>query len=376
MTKSNQKEKLQIPTRAPKPKGDMFANLRTRDQVETVPFEELVAPPATENPLSETFQPPEYITGVPTGVGTPVATPVDAGVIESARERTPYLDATHTPSEKSIYSVMYRETVSKHIRERHFGFKELSEKTGIRSDKTVRVAIDGLLAKLSIEIVSYRHGDPLGPRYLIFDPKEIAKRRKDAGIEIDPQSKKIIGTPVSTGVSTGVPTGGNSYGGTPVLNTPVTGVETTGVYINSSNVLNKPAERSDDDDAALAGLNEALKSAVKELTDKELSVAESAHWRELAEVLIAELKIAAARTTVSSVPAFLAEHLRRRLWKIDKKQARAEGRELPDEAVTAPAPAEQSKDCPDCGGSGWFYPNGLERGVAKCKHENLQKGNT
>jgi len=128
-------------------------------------------------------------------------------------------------------------------------------------------------------------------------------------------------------------------------------------------------ERSDDD-AALAGLNRVLKSLTKEITGRELSISESDRWKELAEVLAAELKIAAARTTVSSVPAFLAEHLRRRLWKIDKKQARAEGRELPDEIATQASSVDASK-CPDCGGSGWWYPEGEAKGVAKCRHEKL-----
>jgi hypothetical protein len=129
-------------------------------------------------------------------------------------------------------------------------------------------------------------------------------------------------------------------------------------------------ERSDDDDAALAAMIKTLKNASKEITGKELSLADSDRWNELADVLVAELKIAAARTTVSSVPAFLAEHLRRRLWKIDKKQARAEGRELPDEA-TSQAPNIDASACPNCGGSGWWYPEGESKGVAKCKHVNL-----
>jgi hypothetical protein len=90
----------------------------------------------------------------------------------------------------------------------------------------------------------------------------------------------------------------------------------------------------------------------------------------LAEVIAAELRIAAGRTTVSSMPAFAAEHLRRRLWKLDKKQAQAEGRELPDQT---PAIAQSSpQDCPDCKGTGWWYPNGLEKGVAKCKHSKMK----
>jgi hypothetical protein len=104
---------------------------------------------------------------------------------------------------------------------------------------------------------------------------------------------------------------------------------------------------------------------------KPTTAAERERWGELADVLIAELKIAAARTSVSSVPAFLAEHLRRRLWKIDKKQARAEGRELPDEAASAPQSAVDASSCPDCGGLGWWYPEGEGKGVAKCKHARL-----
>lgn len=121
----------------------------------------------------------------------------------------------------------------------------------------------------------------------------------------------------------------------------------------------KTKERSDDDEA-FAG----LRSAAKEITGRE-----AADWSELDKVLVAELRIAAARTTVSSVPAFLAEHLRRRLWKVDKRQAREEGRELPDSAPAQSAKSPQ--DCPDCKGSGWWYPEGPDKGVAKCKHEKL-----
>jgi hypothetical protein len=121
------------------------------------------------------------------------------------------------------------------------------------------------------------------------------------------------------------------------------------------------------DDEAFAEMVNSLRQVVKELTGKEPNNSDSARWRELSDVLIAELRIAAGRTTISSVPAFLAEHLRRRLWKLDKKQAQAEGRELPDQTLTA-APSSQAVDCPDCCGSGWWYPNGPEKGVAKCKH--------
>jgi len=133
----------------------------------------------------------------------------------------------------------------------------------------------------------------------------------------------------------------------------------------------KTKEEIDDDDAALAAMNATLKEASKQLTGNQLSPAESDRWKELAEVLVAELKIAAARTTVSSVPSFLAEHLRRRLWKVDKRQARAEGRELPDETLKT-APSVDASKCPDCAGTGWHYPEGMEKGVRKCGHEKLK----
>ncbi len=47
------------------------------------------------------------------------------------------------------------------------------------------------------------------------------------------------------------------------------------------------------------------------------------------------------------------------------------------EAFLNPAPARASVDasqCPDCQGSGFWYPNGTSGGVAKCKHVNLEKG--
>jgi hypothetical protein len=275
---------------------------------------------------------------------------------------------------------MYRETLSKGQTERHFGFKELCVKTGIRSDRTIRLALDGLQEKLSVEIVSYSHGNPLGPRYRIYDPKEIVKRRKAVGMEIDSQSKRITSPPVATGVRTGVGTGGKNYGSTPVESTGVTPVLSTGVfkYINSSKVELPPGEasssnqyRQTDDDEAFADFVRLLRESAGEITGRQPSAAEAAKWRELAEVLVTELRIAAGRTTVSSVPAFLAEHLRRRLWKLENRKqppAGEEGGEAPDPAISR----EEARQCPDCWGTGMYYPSGFEKGVAKCHHERLR----
>lgn len=56
-----------------------------------------------------------------------------------------------------------------------------------------------------------------------------------------------------------------------------------------------------------------LKQASQSVTGREPTQAEATRWSEVAELLAAELRSAAERTNISSVPAFLAEHLRRRL---------------------------------------------------------------
>ncbi len=48
-----------------------------------------------------------------------------------------------------------------------------------------------------------------------------------------------------------------------------------------------------------------------------------------------------------------------------------------DEAIAAylapvePQPSVDASGCPDCNNTGWWYPNGTEKGVAKCKHARL-----
>lgn len=348
--------------------------------------------PALNALLAEYAPPPEpaatlLTTPAATLATTPVITPATTPVSEQSSEapeigeraQSQYLDATHNPSESQIYSVMYRETVSKNLRERHFGPTELMHKTGIRSDRTVRRAIDGLIAKLSIEIVAYAPGSPLGPRYRVYKPREIEQRRKVAGLEIDQFTKRIV-TPATTPVSTPVTTGDISNRGTPVTTTPVTPVEIAGVNKYRNDLLAGPDTsnasssndlhaRGDDEPTAFVGLNEELRRVAVELTGKEPLAADAERWRELAQVLTAELRMAAGRTTVSSVPAFLAEHLRRRLFKKDKAQLEAEAKSRPAEKSEKGINASK---CPDCFGTGMYYPEGFEKGVVRCVHPRLK----
>jgi hypothetical protein len=123
-----------------------------------------------------------------------------------------------------------------------------------------------------------------------------------------------------------------------------------------------------DDDEAFASFAAAMRKTVREVTGKEPTIADAARWAELAEVLATELKIAAGRTTVSNVPAFLAEHLRRRLWKKEKRQIEAEAAEQ----KAGDSPKVEASKCPDCFGTGMWYPEGYEKGVARCTHDKLK----
>jgi hypothetical protein len=300
--------------------------------------------PAVEQDFTRISSP--LITAVPEhrGTGVPERTDVSASQSKASSQVIPtsnfyrkanevvdQLDRGLTPAESKIFDHLIRLSVGFNKDWCQVRISTLQQRTGYRSDKTVRAAINGLIVKGRIARRTH-HNNPLGDEYQI---------RGYSG-------------------NTGVP----EYRSTPAENTQVLESKITG-QLNTD-----LKEKSFDDDAALAGLTATLRDAVRQVTGREVSTEDHERWRELGEVLVTELKIAAARTTISSVPAFLAEHLRRRLWKIDKKQAQAEGKELPDASAVV-RPNDQTDKCPDCGGTGWWYPEGPERGVAKCKHERL-----
>jgi hypothetical protein len=171
--------------------------------------EQSPSPPASET-QSVRGIPASIPTGIPSAIpeGIPAkeqkksATQKAAITEPEAYEQTAPLDATHTGSEKSVYSIMYRETISKGASERHFGPAELMKKTGIRSRNTVHKALYGLIEKLSIEVIAETRGNPLGPRYRVFKPQTIEQRRRAAGLKIDTQTKRIT---ERGGIPAGIP---------------------------------------------------------------------------------------------------------------------------------------------------------------------------
>lgn len=294
---------------------------------------------------------PSNITAVPEHRGTPVpeieiSRPIDSrqtspvipksNFYRKANEVVDQLDRDLTPAESKVFDHLIRLSVGFNKDWCQVRISTLQERTGYRSDKTVRAAINGLIIKGRIARRTH-HNNPLGDEYQI---------RSYSG-------------------NTEVP----EYRSTPAENTQVLESKITG-QLNTD-----VKEKNFDDDAALAGLTSILKQATKDLTGKTPSASEAERWRELGEVLSTELKIAAARTSVSSVPSFFAEHLRRRLFKKDQKQIAEEVASSSSSQQTGGRILnhEQIKECPDCGGSGLYYPEGYEKGVARCRHEKLSR---
>jgi hypothetical protein len=255
---------------------------------------------------------------------------------------------------KKLYDALYLRTRGAVVPQREIKARQsdLMQWAGV-SHNTLRSHIHHLEAVRLIEI-KWELGDNNGAVYEVRLPEEIPLLPPPTtSLQPPPTTNQNLGGPSNQKLVLG---GGGQL------------VDKVNVSSDPKTLIKTNTER--DDDEAFAPLISALKKATEEISGRAASAGEAARWEELANVLIAELKIAAARTTVSSVPSFLAEHLRRRLWKVDKRQARAEGRELPDEAMKT-APTVDASKCPDCAGSGWHYPEGQEKGVKKCRHEKL-----
>jgi hypothetical protein len=217
----------------------------------------------------------------------------------------------------------------------------------IGSERTLLKNLNHLKA-IGLIQVSYTDGQHGGNEYEVMLPEEIGLRTART-----PPTSPIPQHPPTELPS--VPPAESGVGGVGLST-----VESTASTTPKTSFKTK--EEKTDDDAALAPLLELE----RELTGRSSSLA----WREVVEVLATEFKIAAARTTVSSPAPFLAEHLRRRLFKLDKKQMQS-----PPTVAEKPATGPQDfSKCPDCGGSGLRYKDGdYSKGVERCPHNKLSK---
>ncbi|HEX8501926.1 MAG TPA: hypothetical protein VF659_15190 [Pyrinomonadaceae bacterium] len=272
-------------------------------------------------------------------------------------------------SSKKLYDALYIRTrgavvPSKSIRATK---RELSDWSGIRNAKTIDAHLRYFSA-IGLIISSWERGQNEGSLYEVLLPEETSGLfvRSQGVAPPDPtlpgvtppegESPQILGLPHPQNLGSPHPT--------------YLPLEST-ISEDGKTSFKTNTERTDDDET-FAAFSATMKKVSKEITGRELSSAEASRWGELAEVLATELKIAAGRTTVSSVPAFLAEHLRRRLWKKEKRQLDDESKELTASSAQKMDPAQ----CPDCFGTGMWYPEGFDKGVTRCRHEQLKPEET
>ena len=293
----------------------------------------------------------------PTDVTHPIAPARDFTRVANSIVRDVVPGGHFVGKSKQLYDYLYQRTRGAVIPTRKLTTSKpsLMKASGIGSERTLLKNLNHLKS-LGLVQISYTDGKHEGNTYEVFLPEE-------------------VGLPTSRTPPTPPTAGRAPYPRAEVP--PVPSVESGVRDVGSSSI--EPMTSGDpktsfktnterDDDEALAAFVSAIKKATKDVTGRELSPAEAGRWAELADVLITELKIAAGRTTVSSVPAFLAEHLRRRLWKKEKRQIEAEAAERKE----GDSPKLDASKCPDCYGTGMWYPQGYEKGVARCPHDKLK----
>ncbi len=354
-------KKPPIRTRAPGKlsTGGMFDRVKLRN--ESHPIEEILSA-SNSAPVLPTVPDPPTVPDVHTVRDVPTAPERDFAKVANSIVRDAVAGGYFRGKSKQIYDYLYARTRGAIVPVRKISIAKpaLMSGSGIGAEKTLLKNIAHLKSIGLIE-VTYTDGSHAGNIYEVFLPEEIGL----PALSLPPIVPTVR---VPRDVRSNLP--------------PVPPVETTVRYVGSeslestSYVGSKTSYKTNTeiDDDALADLVSKLKETAREITGKETSTAERKRWAELADVLAVELKIAAARTTVSSVPAFLTEHLKRRLWKREKGKG-----DIETGMVSAPEPTdsqltlEEVKACTDCGGTGFYYPEGYEGGVAKCRHEKLAK---
>ena len=266
--------------------------------------------------------------------------------------RTAMRAGLFTGKGKQIYDYLYSRTRGAivPVRSVQVSRREIMEGAHVGSDKTLR---ENLSRLRGVGLITWEEqlGAHAGNLYTVYLPEETLTTQGTQGTEgSDGQILPIVLRAETTQGTEGL--NDDSLAGSAI---PKTSFKTN-------------TERSDDDEAA-ASFARAARTLIKEITGKEATKAELEKMVEVMEVITLEGKIAAARTTVSSAGPFLAEHLRRRLFKKGKQEIAAET--AVEGTVSA---AVDASGCPDCAGVGWYYPEGKEKGMAKCRHPRLVNG--
>ena len=273
-----------------KKKPDLFAKFRNTEH----PLDDIVPE------ITKTTTPTTTPTILQNGINRPVAPERNYQKVTNSitKEAIPQR-LFRTGKTKEIYDVLYGLTRGAVNPQRSVLISKprLRLLTGVGS----RVTIDTCLGYLEIvglvKVTTNHTGQHDGNEYEVFTPEEVG-----AVYDVETGSSRGGSPALTLRVVPRVVTRRGSQG-TNSINTGVS---------KGSKTSFKDYEKNDDE--AYAGLIEILSEISKKATGKTSAQNQKEKWRELGELLRMEFDIAAARTdAVSNAPAFLTEHLRRRL---------------------------------------------------------------
>lgn len=196
--------------------------------------------------------------------------------------------------------------------------KQIKEGTGIGSKNTVADAIKHL-EEIGLVIKNTTAGESAGNLYEIFTPEELGY-------------PNLLGIPNTIELLSedGLATQKTGY-----LGYPETGMPKSNETVANSTVYDDSKTSSKDintnDDEAFAVFTSKFQELANEITGQKFTKREADNFGKLADLLILEFRIASRRTSsISSVPAFLTEILRRKLGEklIPKKATKIKTRKV------------------------------------------------
>ncbi|MGB8510934.1 MAG: hypothetical protein WCD76_21350 [Pyrinomonadaceae bacterium] len=222
---------------------------------------------------------------------------------------------------KQLYDFLYLRTRGAvvPVRAVRITKESLMRGAGIGSERTLYKNMRRLMAVGLVQVRSLG-GEHAGSEYTVLLPEEALAT---------PPTPPTDGTHASQKVET-LPTPLCAVGG---VGSNVVGKES----YDEAKTSSFKTTTNDDERGALSDLNSIFAEATRKLTGRAPKIGEREQWAEVARVVVDELNEAASRAvSVSSVPAFLASHLRRKF--MQKKTAHKGGGKQPAPVVEAPAP--------------------------------------
>lgn len=294
--------------------------------------------PSTSSSPSRTRTP-----RITSNTSTPIAPERDFQRVPNSVTREAVPQGVYRGKSKQVWDYLYSVTRGSIVARRTVrkSRKEIKAGSGLGSMVTVDAAIEHLTA-VGLIAVKPAIGSLIGNEYEVFTPEEAANR--------------YTSTP-SISRTTSLTQNLDNLDILESGNTSTTQVIDSKARSVVPNTSFNTKDINTDDEAARLGAR-----------FREFGKGELTRFHEVLDVLQTEFQIAAARTTVSDAGAFLAEHLRRRLFKLDKKQMESRAA-----AQTEPVAAVDARKCEDCGGTGWTYEQPPFGGaVRRCMHERLK----